>query len=262
MNFEKETTMNTVENKLKEAERLIGQGADSENMLKLLEIIGITNMDRDTIESFRLWGDYLPRAKESPYSPEERNLHILWECIDRTPLGINCAFAIPFRSIIAKNLFKSCGEGFIANEGCRFNYGKLIEVGNFVTWNHCCYIDSKGGVKFGDYSMVTEYSKIFTHGHSESNHMERTYSPVEIGEYAKIYTASTILPGVKIGKGAVVATGAIVTKSVDDFTLVAGIPAKPVRDRKTEKGETENLNHFTFDEKAFQPYGNYPDCLK
>ncbi len=253
--------MSVTEIKLKETERLIGQGLDARNMLKALEIIGINGYSEEEIKSFRLWGDYLPMGSECPYSEEERNMHILWECIDRTALGINCAFAIPFRTIIAKNLFKSCGDGFIANEGCRFNYGKLIEVGNFVTWNHCCYIDSKGGVKFGDYSMITEYSKIFTHGHSESNHMERTYNPVELCEYAKVYSASTILPGVKIGKGAVVATGAIVTKSVDDFTLVAGIPAKPVRARKTENGVTDNLNHFTFEGKAFQPYENYPDLF-
>lgn len=249
--------MDVNERMIKDAEKWIKQGLDAENMLKTLDLIGVKDFDKEQIEGFRLWGDYLPMGVEEPYTKEERNLHILWEVIDRTPQGINCAFAIPFRSLIAKNLFKSCGEGFIANEGCRFNYGKHIEVGDFVTWNHCCYIDAKGGVKFGDYSMITEYSKIFTHGHSESNHMERTYSPVEIGEYAKVYTASTILPGVKIGKGAVVATGAIVKKSVEDFTLVAGIPAKPIRTRRADENELDGFNHFTFYDCAFQPEGNY-----
>ena len=82
--------------------------------------------------------------------------------------------------------------------------------------------------------------------------MVRTYNGVEIGEYAKIYTASTILPGVKIGKGAVVATGAIVTKSVDDFMLVGGIPAKPMRKRKFEGEDLSALNHYTLKDKYFQ----------
>ena len=100
--------------------------------------------------------------------------------------------------------------------------------------------------------MITEYTKIFTHGHSESDHEERSYSPVEIGEYAKVYTACTLLPGIKIGKGAICATGSIVTKSVDDFTMVAGIPAKPVRGRRTLGKKVENLNHYALANKAFQ----------
>lgn len=244
--------MNRVDKDLNKIEELINSGLDSEKMLAALKIIGVDNMDAESLENFKLWGDYLPRVVDFPYTQEQRYLHMLWEIIDRVPLGINCAFTIPFRQIIAKKLFKKCGEGFIANEGCRFNYGHLIEVGDNVTWNHCCYIDSKGGVKFGDFSMITEYTKIFSHGHSEADHMERSYAPVEIGSYAKVYTACTVLPGVKIGTGAIVATGAIVTKSVDDFTLVAGIPAKPLRKRKMNGDKLDNLNHYTMMDKFFQ----------
>ena len=119
-----------------------------------------------------------------------------------------------------------------------------------MAWNHCCYFDSKGSIKFEDYSMITEYTKIFTHSHSESDHIVRSYAPVVIGEHAKVYTNCTVLPGVTIGKGAIVATGSVVTKSVDDFTLVAGIPAKPVRQRKTDGNEF--FNHYTLKNNMFQ----------
>lgn len=244
--------MNVTKEKLEEIKSLTDAGLNTENMLKILKLIEISNTDKETLESYRLWNDYLPRSDDYPYTEEQRYLHMLWEFIDKVPLGINVAFSIPFRQIIAKKLFKRCGDGFIANEGCRFNYGHLIEVGDNVTWNHCCYIDSKGGVEFCDYSMITEYTKIFSHSHSESNHMERTYNKVVIGEYAKIYTAATILPGVTVGKGAVVATGSIVTKSVDDFTLVAGIPAKPIRERRADKEDLSKLNHYTLKDKWFQ----------
>ena len=244
--------MGILENKLEDIGKLIEQGLDSENMIKALEIIGIPNYTKELIDSFKLWGDYLPRGIENPYTEEQRNMHILWECIDRVPLGINVDFAIPFRQIIATNLFKSCGAGFIANEGCRFNYGHLIEVGKNVSWNHGCYIDSKGGVKFDDFSIITEYTKIFTHGHSEQDHEERTYKPVVIGKYAKVYTNSTILPGVTIGEGAVVATGAIVTKDVEPYTLVGGIPAKVIRNRKYEKSGDAEFNQYMFVDALFQ----------
>ncbi len=244
--------MKIVDNMLADVKRLFEQGLDTNNMLKAMEIIGFPGYNGELIESYRLWGDYLPKGEECPYTQEQRYMHILWEIIDRSPLGINCAFAIPFRQIIAKHLFKSCGEGFLSNEGCRFNYGHLIEVGKNVTWNHCCYIDAKGGVKVGDSSMITEYTKIFSHGHSESDHVERTYKGVEIGEYAKVYTNCTVLPGVHIGKGAICATGAIVTKDVEDFTLVAGIPAKPIRKRKFEGDDLTLLHHYTLSNNAFQ----------
>ena len=244
--------MNYTEGKLQEINSLVEQGANAENTLKILDMIGAGGLNEQWLSEFRLWGDYLPVGLENPYTEEERNLHILWETIDRVALGINIAFAVPFRQIIAKKLFKACGDGFVANEGCRFNYGNRIEVGKNVSWNHGCYVDAKGGVKFGDFAIMTEYTKIFTHGHSEDDHEERSYAPVVIGDYAKIYTNSTILPGVTIGKGAIVATGAIVTKNVDEFTLVGGIPAKPMRPRKTDKLDFVGLNHYMFSNKAFQ----------
>lgn len=245
--------MDIVESKLNAFRALAEEGMTCKNTVKAMELIGFDGYDEEFVRSFKLWGDLMPRGDEFPYTEEQRNLHILWELIDRVPIGINCAFSVPFRQIIAKKLFKKCGEGFVANEGCRFNYGHLIEVGDNVSWNHCCYIDSKGGVTMESNCFLTEYTKIFTHSHSESDHMVRTYKPVVIGEYAKIYTASTILPGVTVGKGAIVATGAIVTKDVPDWTLVAGIPAKPMRMRtEPEDGNLATLNHYMFKEKLYQ----------
>lgn len=80
--------------------------------------------------------------------------------------------------------------------------------------------------------------------------MQRTYAPVEIGAYAKVYTAATILPGVTLGMGAVVATGAIVTKDVPPFTLVGGIPAKPMRERKCK--DPSKFNQYMMKNGMFQ----------
>ena len=236
--------MDVIQNKLNDFQKLVDEGMDAKNTVFALKLIGIDGYDEDTIKSFKLWGDYMPMSDENPYTEAQRNLHILWESVDRVPLGVNCAFAVPFRQIIAKKLFKKCGEGFVANEGCRFNYANQIEIGDNVSWNAGCYIDSKGGVKFGDFAMLTEYVKIFSHSHSEHDHMQREYNGVEIGPYAKVYTNASILPGVKLGTGAVVATGAIVTKSVDDFTLVSGIPARVQRMRKFDGKDLKEMNQY------------------
>lgn len=244
--------MSVIDEKLKIFQQLADDGMSAKNSVKAFELIGINGYDEELIKTFKLWGDYMPMSDEDPYTEEQRNLHILWDSIDRVPLGVNCAFAVPFRTIIAKKLFKKCGDGFVANEGCRFNYGHRIEVGENVSWNSGCFIDSKGGVKMGDFAMLTEYVKIFTHSHSEHDHMQREYNGVEIGDYAKVYTNATILPGVKLGTGAVVATGAIVTKSVDDFMLVSGVPARVQRARKFDGEKHEEMNQYMMKNKLFQ----------
>lgn len=244
--------MSVIDEKLKIFQQLADDGMSAKNTVKAFELIGINGYDEELIKTFKLWGDYMPMSDEDPYTEEQRNLHILWDSIDRVPLGVNCAFAVPFRTIIAKKLFKKCGDGFVANEGCRFNYGHRIEMGENVSWNSGCFIDSKGGVKMGDFAMLTEYVKIFTHSHSEHDHMQREYNGVEIGDYAKVYTNATILPGVKLGTGAVVATGAIVTKSVDDFMLVSGVPARVQRARKFDGEKHEEMNQYMMKNKLFQ----------
>lgn len=244
--------MSVIDEKLKAFQELVDDGMSSKNTVKAFELIGINGYDEELVKTFKLWGDFMPMGDEDPYTEEQRNLHILWDSIDRVPLGANCAFSVPFRAIIAKKLFKKCGDGFVANEGCRFNYGHRIEVGENVSWNSGCFIDSKGGVKMGDFAMLTEYVKIFTHSHSEHDHMQREYNGVEIGDYAKVYTNATILPGVKLGTGAVVATGAIVTKSVDDFMLVSGVPARVQRARKFDGKSLDEMNQYMMKDKLFQ----------
>ena len=229
---------------------LAEQGMNAENTLKVFSLLGINGFDEENLSEIRLWSDCLPISDEIPYTEEQRNLHILWECVDRVPWGIHVPFAVPFRQIIAKRLFKKCGDGFVAHEGCRFNYGQNIEVGENVSWNQGSFFDSKGGISFGDFSMATEYCKIFTHSHSESDHNIRSYAPVKIGSHAKLYTNCTILPGITVGTGAIVATGSVVTKNVDDYTLVSGVPAKPMRKRNTE--DRNDFNQYMLKNNMFQ----------
>lgn len=247
--------MSIIDEKLERIKTLVEEGMNAKNTVEALMVIGIEGYDENMIASFRLWNDFMPSPDNKPIDGIRRNLQILWESVDRVPLGINCAFAVPFRQILAKKLFAKCGDGFVANEGCRFNFANNIEIGQNVSWNAGCYIDSKGGVKFGDFAMLTEYVKIFTHSHSECDHMQREYNGVEIGDYAKIYTNATILPGVKIGKGAIVGTGAIVTKSVEEFTLVTGIPAKPQRKRKFDGEDLTEMNQYMMKDRLYQVYG-------
>jgi chloramphenicol O-acetyltransferase type B len=63
-----------------------------------------------------------------------------------------------------------------------------------------------------------------------------------IQDDAWIGAGSIILPGVTIGEGAVVAAGSVVTKDVPSYTVVAGVPARPIKRIDLEKGELTPLN--------------------
>jgi len=65
-------------------------------------------------------------------------------------------------------------------------------------------------------------------------YFKETGAPVIIEDYVVIGTRVTILPGVHIGRGAVVASGAVVTHDVPEYSVVAGIPAKIISKRNSD----------------------------
>jgi len=229
---------------LEEIRCIINEGLDSEGALRILKILDGPRYSKEFIEELTIYSELLPLGRESPFSPEQRYLHFLWDAFDKLPICLNANVGILFRRLIAERLFKRCGDGFIAEENFRFNFGQYIEVGDFVFFNRGVFVDSKGGVIIGNNVAITEDVRIFTHSHSESSHIIREYKPVIIKDYAKIYTGAVILPGVTIGEQAIVASHSLVTKDVPDNTLVAGMPAQVVRERKTEGRVGDDLDHI------------------
>ena len=85
-------------------------------------------------------------------------------------------------------------------------------------------------------------TSIFTWEHDpESSIFGVKNGPVRIEDYAYIGYRVTILPGVTIKKGAIVAAGAVVTKDVPEYTMVGGVPAKFIRNRSRNLNYTLNF---------------------
>ncbi len=134
----------------------------------------------------------------------------------------------------------------------QFNFGQNLEVGSDVFLNRNVFLDSKGGIELGDGVGLGENVAVFTHTHSESVHRERTYGKVTIGAYAKIYSNSMILPGISVGEQAIVAAKSMVVHDVAPNAVVAGIPAKVIRERRTEGHNGAELEHVWLKDGAFQ----------
>jgi len=97
------------------------------------------------------------------------------------------------------------------------------------------YLDGRGGLKIGNSVSISPDVQIFTAQHDMNDlDFKSVYNPVIINDYAWIGTRAMLLPGVHIGKGAVVAAGAVVTKDVPEYTVVGGVPARPIKERSRD----------------------------
>jgi len=97
-------------------------------------------------------------------------------------------------------------------------------------------LDGRLGLNIGNNVNIAGEVRIYTMEHDiNSQTFGGSGGPVVIHDWAYIGTRVTILPGITIGEGAVVASGAVVTKDVAPWTMVGGIPAKFIRNRPTVK---------------------------
>jgi len=113
-----------------------------------------------------------------------------------------------------------------------------LKVGQRVGINHHVEIDYSGGVEIEDDVWISQDVLIETHQHSVKTKalkkdQEIRLNALVLGQDAWIGARAIILPGVmRIGKGAIVGAGAIVTKNVPDYAIVVGNPAKQIGFRR------------------------------
>lgn len=111
-----------------------------------------------------------------------------------------------------------------------------IIIGSHSKINKCVLLDGRGGeIKIGENVDIAQDCKIWTLEHDPNSDLYATKGgAVEIEDFCWLASNVTVLPGVKIHRGAVVATGAVVTKDVDSMTIVAGIPARKIGERTSK----------------------------
>jgi len=121
---------------------------------------------------------------------------------------------------------------------------KQIVIGNNCVINSYCLLDGRQGkLIIGNNVDIARETNIFTLEHDpDSDYHTTKNGDVIIDDYVWVSSRVTILPGVRIGRGAVVASNAVVTKDVEPMAIVAGIPAKKIGVRKSKLKYT--LKHF------------------
>ncbi|MAS96522.1 MAG: acetyltransferase [Verrucomicrobiales bacterium] len=119
---------------------------------------------------------------------------------------------------------------------CRFLNAKRVSLGNNCVVNFGCLFDGrKYNIDIGDNVSIGPEATILTLGHDPQSPMfEDRGGSVIIENRAWIAYRAIVLPGIRIGEGAIVAAGAVVTKDVMPFSIVAGNPATKIGERNRD----------------------------
>src|SRR3990172_9039272 len=127
------------------------------------------------------------------------------------------------------------GKGSTIHMWANFFQPKNIQIGEDSIIGDHVFLDGRALLTIGNHVDIASSVSIYNSEHDfESEDFHASVEPVKIGDYCFIGPRVIILPGVKVGKGAVVAAGAVVTKDIEPFHIVGGVPAKVIGERKNK----------------------------
>ncbi|GAB6011243.1 glycosyltransferase [Viscerimonas tarda] len=136
------------------------------------------------------------------------------------------------RKVYYKLLGIKIGRGSIMNMSQSFFCIHKLSIGENTHINRRCFFDARAGIQIGNNVSISHQVTLMTGGHDvQSKSFVGDFRPIIINDFVWIGVNATILRGVTIGKGAVVAAGAVVTKDVEPYTVVGGVPAKVIGKR-------------------------------
>lgn len=110
-----------------------------------------------------------------------------------------------------------------------FDYGPLTKLGKGTFVNHGCYFMDGGTITIGENVFIGPYTGFYTAAHP-TDHQRRNQGlewalPIRVGDNCWFGANCSVMPGVTIGSGCVIAAGSVVTTDIPDNSLAAGVPA-------------------------------------
>jgi maltose O-acetyltransferase len=138
------------------------------------------------------------------------------------------------RQRILRELLGHIGQGSTIQPPFYCTYGRHTYIGDHVYLNWSCVIIDNNEVRIGDHVMVGPSVQIYTAAHplevEARNQGWEVARPIVIEDNVWLGGGAILLPGVTIGRNAVVGAGAVVSRSVPAGTVVAGNPARVIRE--------------------------------
>jgi maltose O-acetyltransferase len=124
------------------------------------------------------------------------------------------------------------GKRSSIHRACRFYRPSAVRIGAYTVIMRDVLLDGRMGLDIGDHVSISEGAMIFTLEHDpHSPEFEIRGAPVRLAARVSVGSRAVVLPGISVGEGAMIATGAVVTHDVEPYTIVAGVPARPIGTR-------------------------------
>lgn len=154
----------------------------------------------------------------------------LWYSFDRSPMGgQNVWPGVLLRRLLARRIFKQCGENFKAFQNVELSFGYNMEVGDNVVVHRHVLLDDRGGIRLGNRVSISDYANIYSHTHSIVDGRDVTNVQTVLEDGVRITYHATVLAGVHVGEQGMVGAMAVATSDVRPYHVYVGIPARSVR---------------------------------
>ncbi|MBN2331322.1 MAG: acyltransferase [Candidatus Aenigmarchaeota archaeon] len=146
-------------------------------------------------------------------------------------------WGIFLRYFVYSSLLKGCGKGSTVGEGVKILFPRRVSIGDYTSLQDYCFLDARGGISIGSWVRTGPRAMFLTSSHrfdSPGKPIKKqglVIKPIAVEDDVFIGAGAIILPGVRIGKGSVIAAGAVVTKDVPRYTVVGGVPAIAIKER-------------------------------
>jgi maltose O-acetyltransferase len=138
-----------------------------------------------------------------------------------------------FRRLFFRLAGVKIGPGSTIHVGAKFYAPRGVSIGKGTLVGDHAVLDGRAKLTIGHHVDIASQVMIYNSEHDlNSEDFQPVDAAVSIGDYVFIGPRAIILPGVSIGRGAVVAAGAVVTKDVSERAIVGGVPAKVIGERQ------------------------------
>jgi len=178
----------------------------------------------------------LSKYRSSYRSEKSGVVRALWFFVGLPLLRCQLLPSSSIRARLLRLFGAEIGTGVVIKPGVRVKYPWLLSVGDHTWIGEDCWIDNLGPVQFGNNVCVSQGTYFCTGNHDWSDvAFGLIVLPIHVHDGAWICARATVLPGVTIGEGAILAAASVATKNIPAFAIHAGNPASFVNSRRLKE---------------------------
>ena len=138
------------------------------------------------------------------------------------------------RGFFLRPCFKSCGANFQVARRVTINFSNRLEIGRDAYIATGCWIHAWGGIVIEDEVQLGPYSVLVTGDHmlkdGSYRHGPSSLMPIRLCHGSWVAAHAVVTKGVTLGRGALIAANSVATRSIPDFAIAAGVPARIIKE--------------------------------